>query len=75
MEGEFGEGYARTLSRDHVVGALGERTPDQALADGVPPRAVWLALVQDVGVPESRWLGADEEPMDVPQRVIDSIGD
>jgi len=30
MDDEFGAGYARSLARDHVLGALGNRTAAQA---------------------------------------------
>jgi len=56
MEGEFGQGYARTLARDLVVDALGDRTAEQALAAGEQPRAVWEALCDAMQVPlERRW--------------------
>jgi hypothetical protein len=56
MEEEFGPGYARTVARDQVVAALGGRTAEQALADHVPPRDVWLALCDVMDVPlEHRW--------------------
>ncbi len=60
MEGEFGRGYAATLAREHVVSTLGERTAEQALAEGVGPREVWLALCADLQVPRERWLGRDD---------------
>jgi hypothetical protein len=59
MNDEFGESYAGSLARDHVVGALGNRTALQALEEGESPRTVWLALCDDMDVPESRRLGAD----------------
>ncbi|PPG32415.1 DUF3046 domain-containing protein [Pseudoclavibacter sp. RFBG4] len=54
---EFGEAYGRSLMRDLVLGALGDRTAKQALDDGVEPRAIWLALCIDTGVPEARRHG------------------
>lgn len=56
---EFGDAYGRTLVRDHVVGALGHRTAEQALAAGDEPRSVWFALCDELGVPEHRRWGAD----------------
>lgn len=61
MREEFGGGYAATLAREHVVSALGERTAEQALAGGVDPREVWLALAADLQVPRERWLGRDDD--------------
>lgn len=63
MQDEFGEAYAGTLARTHAVHALGSRTVETALADGVPPRTVWLALCDDMGVPEERRLGVDRPPV------------
>lgn len=52
----FGSRLGRTLTQDQVLGALGDRTSVQALADGEEPRAVWRALCDAMGVPESqRW--------------------
>ncbi|HET7477460.1 MAG TPA: DUF3046 domain-containing protein [Dermatophilaceae bacterium] len=59
MEAEFGPAYARSLARDHVLGDLGHRSAQQALADGEAPRAVWLALCIDLDVPPERRLGRD----------------
>ena len=60
MRDEFGDGPAQALARSHVLGALGDRTAEEALEAGVPPREVWLAHVRDLDVPEERWLGRDE---------------
>jgi hypothetical protein len=58
-EGELGPSYARSVTATQVVGRLGHRTPDEALADGVPPRDVWEALCDVMDVPPERRLGAD----------------
>ena len=62
MDDEFGPAYARSLARDHVVGALGNRSPQAALDAGAPPREVWLALCRDMDVPQERWLGKEPPP-------------
>ncbi|WP_106295964.1 DUF3046 domain-containing protein [Knoellia remsis] len=62
MDDEFGESYARTLARGHVLGVLGGRTVQQALDEGVHPRIVWLALCDDMDVPQERRLGVDRPP-------------
>ena len=59
MDDEFGAAYAHSLARDHVLGALGNRTPLQALESGVKPREAWLALCADMDVPAERWLGQE----------------
>jgi hypothetical protein len=46
--------------RDHVIGALGHRTAEQALEAGEEPREVWLALAADLEVPRERWWGREE---------------
>ncbi len=56
---EFGQGYAASLLRSHVLVALGNRTADAALADGIPPRQVWAALCDDFDVPAQRRFGRD----------------
>ena len=62
VDDEFGRAQGRTLVRDHVVGALGHRTAEQALEAGEEPREVWLALVADLDVPPERWWGRDGAP-------------
>ena len=57
MRDEFGPDYADSLARDHVLGALDNRTVLQALEEGVPPRVVWEALCVDLDVPEARRFG------------------
>lgn len=54
MTGVFGPVYARTLADDQVLGALGDRTANQALADGEDVRAVWAALCDAMEVPQER---------------------
>ena len=59
MDDEFGAAYARSLARDHVLGALGNRTPLEALESGTKPREAWLALCVDLDVPMERRLGKE----------------
>ena len=59
MNDEFGESYAGSLARDHVIGTLGHRTALQAIEEGESPRTVWLALCDDMDVPETRRLGVE----------------
>lgn len=53
---EFGSVYAGVLMRDHWLTGLGS-TANDALAEGVPPRAVWLALCEEFQIPEARRYG------------------
>jgi hypothetical protein len=59
MDDEFGAAYAHSLARDHVLSALGNRTPQQALESGTEPREAWLALCVDMDVPVKRRLGKE----------------
>lgn len=55
---EFGSAYGQTLLTDLVLADLGGRTANEAIAAGLPPREVWIALCKETGVPSSRWYGA-----------------
>jgi hypothetical protein len=61
MDDEFGAAYARSLARDHVLAALGNRTPMEALASGYKPKETWLALCADMDVPAERTLGKEPQ--------------
>jgi hypothetical protein len=52
MQAQFGEVYADSVAQDHVLGALGGRTVNQALADGENVKGVWRAVCEDFHVPE-----------------------
>ncbi|RJK96477.1 DUF3046 domain-containing protein [Vallicoccus soli] len=39
------------FARDHVLAALGQRTVEQALADGEPAKDVWRAVCAEMDVP------------------------
>ncbi|QBI53268.1 DUF3046 domain-containing protein [Streptomonospora litoralis] len=51
MYDQFGEGYAESLARDHVIEALGSRTVEQALADGISAKEVWRAVCDAFDLP------------------------
>ena len=56
MEAAFGN-RATSVAADLVLGVLGHRTPEQALADGEPPRRVWEAICDAQELPdELRWF-------------------
>ncbi len=57
---EFGSAYGRSLTRDLVLDELGEFTAEQAIAQGVPPRKVWVALCRACDVPQDRWYGVGQ---------------
>ncbi|WP_028849003.1 DUF3046 domain-containing protein [Thermocrispum municipale] len=54
MADEFGAVRAATLAADHVLSALGGRTADQALADGVEAKRVWVAICEEFDIPPER---------------------
>jgi hypothetical protein len=62
MDEEFGAGYSRVLGSSLVLAGVGGRTAEEALAAGIHPRTVWLAVCDVQDVPESRRLGRDIKP-------------
>ena len=59
MDDEFTPAYARTLAAHQTLPDAGGRTAEEALAAGVPPRMVWLAVCEQMQVPPERRLGVD----------------
>lgn len=53
MRAQFGDTYAESVAKDHVLSALGERTVNKALADGEDAKVVWRAVCETFNVPES----------------------
>jgi Flp pilus assembly pilin Flp len=51
---EFGATRAELMARDHVFGALGNRTVEQALEAGVSTREIWRAVCDAFDVPLER---------------------
>ncbi len=56
VEDEFGA-RASTVTSDLVLSDVGGRTAVEALAAGIPPREVWLALCVETDVPAERRYG------------------
>ncbi len=52
MREQFGESYAESVAKDHVLGPLGDRTVNEALADGEDAKTVWRAVCEVFPVPE-----------------------
>jgi hypothetical protein len=52
MRAQFGDAYAESVAKDHVIGALGDRTVNQALADGEDVKTVWRAVCDAFHLPE-----------------------
>ena len=45
LEQAFGPGYARSIAADHSFADLGNRTIDEAIAQGVGTATIWRAVV------------------------------
>ena len=60
MADEFGEAYGRVLAHDVVLSAVGGLTAEQAIAAGVQPRQIWLALCEVQDVPPARRVGVGQ---------------
>jgi hypothetical protein len=48
----FGETYAESVAKDHVISSLSGRTVNRALADGEDAKAVWRAVCETFNVPD-----------------------
>ncbi|HEY3528014.1 MAG TPA: DUF3046 domain-containing protein [Nocardioides sp.] len=53
MESALGPAYARAWADQFVIGDLGERTAQQALDAGEPPKVVWAAVWRTLDLPPS----------------------
>lgn len=53
LEHALGPGYAAVWADQFVMAALGGRTAKQALDAGVPPKQVWAAVWEALGLPAS----------------------
>jgi hypothetical protein len=53
MRTQFGDVYAQSVAKDYVLGNLGERTVERALADGVDAKVVWRTVCDAFNVPEN----------------------
>jgi len=52
MRAQFGDSYASSVAKDHVLAGLDGRTVDQALADGEDAKTVWRAVCREFDVPQ-----------------------
>jgi hypothetical protein len=53
MDEAMGRRSARAWAAFFVIGDLGGRTVEEALAAGVPPKQVWAAVWRALQLPES----------------------
>jgi len=54
MEAALGPAYARAWADRFVIAELGERTAQEALDDGEPPKVVWAAVWRTLELPASQ---------------------
>jgi len=54
MRAQFGEAYADSVAKDHVLSELGSRTVNQALVDGEDVRVIWRAVCEAFRIQERR---------------------
>ncbi|MGX6602598.1 DUF3046 domain-containing protein [Micromonosporaceae bacterium Da 78-11] len=45
LEQVFGAGYARSFAADHSFADLGDRTIDEAIAQGIDTATIWRSVV------------------------------
>jgi Protein of unknown function (DUF3046) len=45
LEAAFGPSYAQSIAADHSFADLGDRTIDEAIAQGVETATIWRAVV------------------------------
>jgi hypothetical protein len=53
LEQHLGSAYARVWADQFVIGELDHRTVDEALAAGMTPKEVWLAVWRALELPAS----------------------
>ena len=61
MNDEFGATFSALLLKDLVLLELADQTGQAALASGIDPKDVWLAICRAQGVPEERWQGLNKK--------------
>lgn len=53
MDHHLGGNYARSWAGSHVIGSLGGKTVNEALAEGESPKFVWRAVHAELRLPPS----------------------
>jgi len=53
MQAFFGENYADSVAKDHVIADLGDRTVNKAIADGMDVKTIWRAVCDTFNIPDS----------------------
>lgn len=52
MDEQFGAAYAQSVAKDYVLFAIGDRTVQQALAEGEDVKLIWRAICSAFPVPD-----------------------
>jgi hypothetical protein len=47
LEQSFGSAYARSIAADHAFAALGGRTIDESITQGIETATIWRAVVAE----------------------------
>ena len=67
VDDEFGSAYGGVVVNDLVLERVGGRTAREALAAGIAPREVWLALCEATDVPPERRHGVGRRAPGAPR--------
>ena len=62
VEDEFGDKFAQVVLFDTRLDQLADQTPKQLLDAGEDPKTVWLAICQQLAIPQERWQGRNKTP-------------
>lgn len=54
MRAHFGDAYAESFARDHVMSELGGRTVHEALAAGIDVKQVWRGVCASLDLPVTK---------------------
>jgi hypothetical protein len=54
MQDALGPTYYRTWARQFVMAELGGRTAQEAIDAGIPPKQVWAAVWNSLGLPATK---------------------
>ncbi len=52
MDDQFGAAYSQSVAKDYVLAGLGDRTVQQALAEGEDVKSIWRAICVAFPVPD-----------------------
>ncbi|CAB4571164.1 unannotated protein [freshwater metagenome] len=62
VQDEFGEQLAEVILSDTRLDHLADQTPRQLIQAGEDPKAIWLAICDQLNVPADRRQGKNKSP-------------